>query len=219
MADPRNSCRVSSPGNYFPHAVRRAFPPQLKLKHKKCAPPRPRCVYMHDRCAYVLVERGGASIYGSLTHHLLQIQARFIEGRFTRRGGEGGDIASGMMSIGITAMSRFPAFHSNLNYCYEPIELRLAAVHLTLQMLRSIPFFLFLNKERRRRKNASFVASTGPLHRSLYNKFRFRTISFDLVSVGILSHFETRPRVSEHCFPSYSFLCSLPASHFLPSSD
>lgn len=85
MADPRNS-RVSSPENYFPHAVRRAFPPQLKLKHKKCAPPRPRCVYMHDRCAYVLVERGGASIYGSLTHHLLQIQARFIDGI---RGGRG----------------------------------------------------------------------------------------------------------------------------------
>lgn len=33
---------------------------------------------MHDRCAYVLVKRGGASIYGPLTHHLLQIQARFI---------------------------------------------------------------------------------------------------------------------------------------------
>ncbi|KAL6263440.1 hypothetical protein P5V15_006229 [Pogonomyrmex californicus] len=69
MADSRNSSRrASSPKIIFRTRRAQAFH-RLRLKHKKCAPPRPRCVYMPDRCASVLVERGDASIYGSLTHH------------------------------------------------------------------------------------------------------------------------------------------------------
>lgn len=45
---------------------------RLKLKHKKCAPLRLSFVYMHDKVRVRIGERGGDSIYGSLTHHLLQ---------------------------------------------------------------------------------------------------------------------------------------------------
>jgi len=60
MADPRRPRRGFLSGKLFSRTPC-AEPPhrRLKLKHKKCAPPRPRCVYMRDRCAYVLVERGG----------------------------------------------------------------------------------------------------------------------------------------------------------------
>lgn len=69
---------------------------------------------MHDRYAYVLVERGGASIYGSLTHHLLQIQARFIGDA----GGGGEDIASSVTSKPIDDDRRrlaFLAFYRDSN--------------------------------------------------------------------------------------------------------
>lgn len=116
MADPRNSRRVSSSENYFPHAVRRAFPPQLKLKHKKCAPPRPRCVYMRDRCSYVSVERGGA-LY---MDHLLTTYSRperNPSGVFAREeeGYRGMTTTTTTMTLGITATSRVPAFHRDSN--------------------------------------------------------------------------------------------------------
>lgn len=52
------SPRVPLPNSTVCRAPRAAFH-RLKLKHKKCAPPRPSCVYMRDRCALVLVKTWG----------------------------------------------------------------------------------------------------------------------------------------------------------------
>lgn len=57
---------------FFEHGIcweSTAYKFRLKRKHKKCAARHRCCVYIRDKCTFVLVHVGSVSIYGSLTHH------------------------------------------------------------------------------------------------------------------------------------------------------